>query len=157
MIDDLVDKFCGKLDNVRAYKDLYDLYLCLSQRIDMFYEIFVTYNIPYSVNLNAISGMGWPAFKDFGTDIGYEGGEAALAHIFYISGSTSKQISSKIAGETLENQQMWCLQRIERNIELGVFNKLNFSGFIESIVRLASTSTVSSQKLHRVVIGYFEK
>ena len=64
-IDDLVDKYCGRLDNLNSYKKMVDIYMSIFERLDIFYEIYVSYNISYCINLDSMKQMSWAAFREF--------------------------------------------------------------------------------------------
>jgi hypothetical protein len=62
----------------------------------MFYEVFVSYNIPYTTKLHHLKEMTWPVFLKLCYDVGYEDKDEFLAYYFYISSSISKELSPKV-------------------------------------------------------------
>jgi len=136
---------------------LNDIYMTIFDRLDMFYEIYISYNIPYSSRLSSIRQMTWPAFLKFGHDLGYDEQDDYLAYYFFISSTVSKQLDPKVSGNTLEENYKWCLKRIETNNQHDLPSKINFSNFIEIIVRLADDALKYNQKITDKIIGYVDK
>ena len=66
-------------------------------------------------------------------------------------------MSPIIAGDTLERKQEWCLNRIETNLQNDITLKINFSNFIEALVRISEHTCRTDQNLSDKIIGFIEK
>ncbi|CAI2377913.1 unnamed protein product [Moneuplotes crassus] len=153
IIDDLISKYCGVLDNADSYKSIVDICSTIFHYLDILYEIFVSYNIPYCTDINSMKKMSWPPFKRFCQDIGYE---ELGPYFFYISTIVDKTLSPDICGETLSEQQKWCLKRIEKSLHSEYQIKITFTNFIEALVRMSDHVCEIDQKLSDKIIGFIE-
>ena len=159
IIDDIIIKHTSsdQIDSPETMKLLYGLFECLAQRLDVLFEIFISYNIPYSVNLNLLKGIGWHEFKKWFNDIGFTD-DTFLAYYFYISSVNNKTLSKKISGETKQEQQDWAMETIQMCYDSNIPIKLSFPNFIEAVIRISiSKENDIEQEIRSTVIGFIDK
>lgn len=91
-------------DLVNGNKELSEIYSTVYQKLDILYQIYVSYNSRYCVSIESMKQMSYHAFSIFCNDIDYI---TNGAYFFYLSTLIHKALNPKISGKSFEAQQDW--------------------------------------------------